>query len=357
MKTHKHLFDKIISFENLLLAAQKASQGKRKKRNVMRFNYALEDNLFQIQNELITKTYQPGAYHAFRIFDPKPRLISAADYRDRVVHHALCNVIEPIFNKGFIFDSYANRKDKGTHAGIRRAQKFLRANRYVFKCDIKKYFPSIDLELLKQEIRCKIADSETLWLIDTIIDGSNEQEFVYDFFPGDDLFTSLERRKGLPLGNLTSQFFANLFLSRFDHFVKEQLKVRFYARYVDDLLFADNDIRFLKGLIDPVQDYLNGLRLKLHPKKCHILRSDRGVPFLGQVVYPEYRLLKKQNVRRFCQRLKRLEWELEARTITGKQFNASINGWRGHACQADTFRLRQDLEEKFEHLELNLIVF
>ncbi|UCE08222.1 MAG: RNA-dependent DNA polymerase, partial [bacterium] len=247
MKTYKHLFEKIISFENLLVAAQQAGQGKGKKKNVMRFNFVREDNLVQIQQELINKTYQPGAYHAFRIFDPKPRLISAADFRDRVVHHALCNIIEPIFNKGFIFDCYANRKGKGTHAGIRRAQAFLRGNRFVLKCDIKKYFPSIDHEILKQEIRRKIADPETLWLIDTIIDGSNEQEFVYDFFPGDDLFTSQERRKGLPLGNLTSQFFANLFLSRFDHFVKERLKVKYYARYVDDLVYADNDIKFLKS--------------------------------------------------------------------------------------------------------------
>ena len=356
MKTHNHLFEKIISFDNLLDAAEKASRGKRKKRNVMRFNYTSEDNLFQIQEELMNKTYQPGGYHVFRIFDPKPRLISAAAFRDRVVHHALCNIIEPIFNSSFIFDCYANRMGKGTHAGIRRAQQFLRNNRYVLKCDIKKYFPSIDHELLKGELRRKIADPDALWLIDTIIDHSNDQEFVHDFFPGDDLFTALQRRKGLPLGNLTSQFFANVFLSRFDHFVKEELKVKNYARYVDDFLCADNDLNFLKGLLPPMQDYLNGLRLKLHPRKCHILRSDKGVLFLGQVIYPDYRLLKKQNIRRFCQRMKRMERELKTKEITEKRFNASIAGWLGHACQANTFRLRQDLEKRYGHLELNLTI-
>lgn len=354
MKTYNHLFDKIVSFENLLLAAQRASQGKKQKPNVMRFNFALEDNLWGLRQALIDKTYQPGAYHSFHIYEPKPRFISAAPFRDRVVHHALCNVIEPIFDETFIYDSYANRLGKGTHAGIRRVQQFLRANRFVLKCDIKKYFPSIDHQILKEEIRWKIADPDTLWLIDTIIDASNEQELVYDTFPGDDLFTPLERRKGLPLGNLTSQFFANLYLNRFDHFVKEELGAKFYARYVDDFLMAANDLGFLKEAKQPIKNYLIHLRLKLHPEKCHILRTDKGVPFLGQVIYPDYRLLKQQNVRRFCQRLKRLERQLSQGQIDRKRLEASIQGWYGHACQADTFRLRRDLQEKFSHLNLKL---
>ena len=354
MKTFGSLFEKIVSFENLLLAAKNASQGKRCKGNVAAFNYNLEENLLLVQQALIEKTYRPGGYRAFYIFDPKKRLISAAPFADRVVHHALCNIIEPLFDCTFLFDLYANRLGKGTHAGIRRAQKFLRANRFVLKCDIKKYFPSIDHELLKQEIRWKIADSDTLWLIDTIINGSNEQEFVYDIFPGDDRFTPLQRRKGLPLGNLTSQFFANLFLNRLDHYIKEKLRVRYYARYVDDLLLAANNIDFLKNVKKEIEAYLAKLRLKLHPKKCHILRSDKGVPFLGQVIFPHYRLLKKQNVKRFCQRLPRLAQMLDAGDITQKRYNASIQGWKGHAVQANTFRLRQGLEGKFFKLDLLL---
>ena len=357
MKTFKNLFNKIISFENLLLAAQKASQGKKGKFNVMRFNFNLEDNLLKLQHELVNKTYWPGEYHAFQIYDPKPRLISAAPFQDRVVHHALCNIIEPLFDNTFIYHCYANRKNKGTHAGIRRVQKFLRANRFVLKCDIKKYFPSIDHELLKQEIRWKIADPDTLWLIDTIIDGSNEQEFVYDTFPGDDLFGPLKRRKGLPLGNLTSQFFANLFLNRFDHFVKEILKANYYARYVDDFLIASNDLRYLKDAKSQIDNYLICLRLKLHPKKCHILQGEKGVAFLGQIIYPDYRLLKKDNIRRFCKKMKRFEHRLNNGEMDQKRVTSSIQGWKGHACQADTFRLRKDLEEKFSYLDLELTDF
>ncbi|MDZ7319586.1 MAG: reverse transcriptase/maturase family protein [candidate division KSB1 bacterium] len=347
MKTHRSLFEKIVTFENLWLAAKEASQGKRAKGNVAAFNYNLEENLVLLQQALIEKTYCPGGYRAFYIFDPKKRLISAAPFADRVVHHALCNVIEPLFDRTFIYDAYANRQGKGTHVAIKRAQKFLRGNRFVLKCDIKKYFPSIDHELLKQEIRWRIADPDALWLIDTIIDGSNEQEFVYDLFPGDDLFTPLERRKGLPLGNLTSQFFANLFLNRFDHFIKEVLQVRYYARYVDDFLLASNNIAFLKRVKQEIEAYLANLRLKLHPKKCHILRSDKGVPFLGQVIFPHYRLLKEQNVKRFSQRLPRLIQQLDAGDITQKRFNASIQGWKGHAVQANTIRLRQAFERKY----------
>lgn len=354
MKSYRNLFEAIVSFDNLLLAAQNASQGKRSKANVAVFNYNLEENLVLLQRALIDKTYRPGSYRAFHIFDPKKRLISAAPFADRVVHHALCNIIEPLFDRTFIYDCYANRQDKGTHNGIKRVQKFLRGNHFVLKCDIKKYFPSIDHEILKQEIRWKIADPDALWLIDAIIDGSNEQEFVYDIFPGDDLFTPSNRRKGLPLGNLTSQFFANLFLNRFDHFIKEILMVRYYARYVDDFLIAADSIAFLSEVKKEIEEYLAQLRLKLHPRKCHILRSDQGVPFLGQVIFPHYRLLKKQNVRRFSQRLPRLAQMLDAGDITQKRYNASIQGWKGHAVQANTFRLRQGLEGRFFELGINL---
>jgi len=186
MKTHKNLFALICSFENLLLAARLASRGKGLKTPALKFFLHLEENLLQIQRELATQTYEPGEYKTFEIVRPKRRMISAAPFRDRVVHHALCNVIAPLFERLFIFDSYANRSGKGTHAAIRRLQHFMRRARYVLKCDLRQYFPSIDLEILKQLIRQVIApsrfhneirkrggaDAETLWLIDKIIDGS-----------------------------------------------------------------------------------------------------------------------------------------------------------------------------------------
>jgi hypothetical protein len=178
MKTHKNLFIKIIAFENLLCAAQLAACGKREQPNVMHFLHRLEENLWRLQVELAKQSYQPGEYSTFQIYEPKPRMISAAPFRDRVVHHALVNVIGPLFEKSFIFDSYANRFGKGTHRAIRRYQHFLKLYRYVLKCDIKKYFPSIDHEILKALIRRRIADAKTLWLIDRIIDRSNPRRLV-----------------------------------------------------------------------------------------------------------------------------------------------------------------------------------
>lgn len=241
MKTYKNLFETLISFDNLLKASKKAQRDKRFRDNVARFNLNLEKNLIELQRELSQQVYHPGEYRSFYIYEPKKRLISAAPYRDRVVHHALCNVIEPIFERSFIFDSYANRKGKGTHRAVHRFQTYLQKYKYVLKCDIRKYFPSIDHQILKQKVRRKIADEQTLWLIDTIIDNSNLQEEVFDYFPGDDLFTPSERRRGLPIGNLTSQFFANVYLNDFDHFVKEKLRCQAYERYVDDFVLLVND--------------------------------------------------------------------------------------------------------------------
>ena len=198
MKTYNHLFEQICSFENLLSAAKKAQKGKRSKQDVAMFNFRLEHELLKLQEELLNGTYQPGEYYEFYIFEPKKRMISAAPYRDRVVHHALCNVIEPIFDKSFIYDTYACRKGKGTHRAVERFTQFCRKNKYVLKCDIKKYFPSIDHEILYELICHKIRDRRTLWLIKLIIDSSNEQERVLEYFENDDLLTPLERRKAFP---------------------------------------------------------------------------------------------------------------------------------------------------------------
>jgi retron-type reverse transcriptase len=234
MKRYGYLWSQIIKFDNLLAAARQAQKGKRFRENVLRFNYNLETELIQLHQELVTKTYRPGQYKTFQVKEPKPRLISAAPYRDRVVHHALCNVIMPIFERSLIHDTYANREGYGSHRALKRFTEFTRSSRYILQCDVRKYFPSIDHEILKNILRCKIKCPSTLWLIETIIDGSNEQETVIQYFPGDDLLTPAQRRRGLPIGNLTSQFFANVYLSSFDHFVKEQLKAKKYLRYVDD---------------------------------------------------------------------------------------------------------------------------
>ncbi|MGH7454270.1 MAG: reverse transcriptase domain-containing protein [bacterium] len=343
MKTHVNLYASICSFENLLAAAKKAQQGKRFQENVARCNVNLENELVQLQRELWQQTYQPGGYREFIIYEPKQRMISAAPYRDRVVHHALCNVIAPLFERTFIFDSYANRVGKGTHAAILRYQEFCRKNPFALKCDIKKYFPSIDHELLKAEIRRTIACPDTLWLIDRILDGSNAQEPVIEYFPGDDLFTPHERQKGLPIGNLTSQFFANVYLNRFDHFIKEILQCRFYLRYVDDSVVLGNDKAWLWEIKAQIETYLEHLRLRLHEHKCQIRCTDQGVTFLGFRVFPEFRLLRRDHIVRAQRRLRRLQTRYAAQEKSLAEVTRAVHGWLGHAAFGDTYHLREKL--------------
>jgi len=279
MKRYGNLFPQIVAFENLLTAAKKAQKAKRYKKNVLAFNDNLENEIFQLQEALNAKTYQPGAYTTFEIKEPKPRLISAAPYRDRVVHHALCNIIEPIFERTFVAESYANRKGFGTHKALQRFIQFARSNRCLLQCDIQKYFPSIDHAILKSLLRRKIKCPNTLWLVDTIIDNSNPQVPVVAYFPGDDLLTPQSRRHGLPIGNLTSQFLANVYLNGFDHFVKEKLKISQYVRYVDDFALFSDDYDLLKAARLAIEDYLVTLRLKIHPIKSQL--KDVCPPYLA----------------------------------------------------------------------------
>lgn len=343
MKRHKHLWPEIIDFENLLLAARRAQKGKRLQASVLGFNYHLETELLKLQEELTLQTYRPGGYTTFEIYDPKCRLISAAPYRDRVIHHALCNIIQPIFERTFIDDSYANRLGYGTHKALRRFTHWARTSRYVLQCDIQKYFPSIDLEILKTLIRRKIQCPETLWLIDVIIDHSNEQIPVHELFPGDDLFTILERRRGLPIGNLTSQFFANVYLNGFDHFVKEQLKVKKYLRYVDDFALLSDDPAFLADARLALEDYLAGLRLKIHPIKSQLFETRHGANFLGFRVLSDRIRVRKENLRRGKRRLKQLQADYGSAKIGFRELDQSIQSWLAHLDHGDTWHLRQEI--------------
>jgi len=350
------VFPQISSFPNLLDAFAGACQGKRDKPNVATFEANLENEVFQLKIELDSGAYRPGPYKAFQIYEPKERTISAAPFRDRVVHHALCNVIEPVFEKTFIHDTYANRLGKGSHRGIHRCQQYLKNYRHALKTDIRKYFPSIDHVILKQLIRQKIDCPRTLWLIELIIDGSNPQEEIAEYFAGDDLFTPHERRRGLPMGNLTSQFFANFYLSPLDHFVKETLRLP-YLRYVDDFVLFSNDKAELETARQRIESFLGEhLRLRLHPKKTHIIPCEKGITFLGQRIFRTHRLLCKANVRRFYKRLRKRLALFRAGKLHPDKLEAQLNSWLGHAKQADTFRLRRKiLHQLFFEYGLNVV--
>lgn len=347
MKTHKNLFDKIVDYENMLMAAAKAQRGKRFEPCVLAFNHEMEKNLFKLQDELKNGSYQPGPYYGFYIHEPKKRLISAAPYRDRVVHHALCNIIEPVFEKVFIYDTYACRKEKGTHRAVLRYSEYCRQNKYVLKCDIKKYFPSIDHQILKKLIRRKIACKQTLWLVDKIIDNSNPQEEVLEYYPGDDLFTPGERRKGIPIGNLTSQFFANIYLNDLDHFIKEKLFCRNYIRYCDDFVLFCDDKAKLHEWRQAIISHLETLRLKLHENKSQVSPVKKGTTFLGFRIYPEYRRLVRENLVLARRRLKKLKEALLAGEKDLSACRNSIMAWFGHARWADTFMLRKQIAEEW----------
>jgi retron-type reverse transcriptase len=343
MKRHANLWPQVINFGNLMDAAEKARKRKSSHRSVIQFEYRLEEELVNLQDELCEKTYQPGAHRSFYIYEPKKRMISASPYRDRVVHHALCNVIGPVFERTFTRDSFANRVGYGTHRALRRFTEMARSRRYILQCDIRKYFPSIDLEILKDQIRRKLKCADTLWLIETIIDAGNPQEEVIEFFPGDDLFTPYERRRGLPIGNLTSQFFANIYLNGFDHFVKERLRIADYVRYVDDFaLFGDDRERLVEARA-AIEEYLDGLRLRIHPVKSQLFETSRGPCFVGFQVLPDRIRVRGQNLRRARRRLKQLQARYRRGEIALNEVTQSIQSWVAHLAHGDTWRLRETI--------------
>ena len=338
----RDLFDGIASFPALREAGLRAAKGKRGKPGAAAYLANLETETLRLERELRTGRYRPGRYKTIEIFAPKHRVVSAAPFRDRVVHHAFCAVCEPIFERGFVHDSYANRLGKGTHRAVARYEKFRDRHAHVLRCDVYRYFPAIDHEILKRDLRRRIACERTLDLADRIIDSSNPQEPVNVHFPGDDLLTPLERRRGLPIGNLTSQFFANLYLDGLDHFCKEVLRAKGYLRYVDDFALFHDDRARLDEWRQRIARYLEGRRLRLHPRKTVILPTSEPAPFLGFVLLPDgRRRLPEDNVRRFRNRLRGLRDRWRHGTVEKEEVLRRVDSWIAHAEHANTRRLRQ----------------
>lgn len=333
MRRHKNLYSQIVSFQNLLKAARLAQRNKRFRSSTARFNFFLEKELCDLQHQLTEKSYVSGKYHHFLIHEPKKRMISAAPYRDRVVHHAIHNILEPIFDPTFIYDSYATRKGKGTHSAIDRFQEFACKTRYVLKCDIRQYFPSIDQTVLLDLIERKIACKDTMWLIRKILDFSREYDVNNVHFAC--------KQIGIPIGNLTSQFFANIYLNGMDHFIKERLGCRYYLRYMDDFVVFHDDKPFLWSVKQAIQDYLMDLSLCLHENKCRVFATNHGTPFLGLFISSHSRRLKRANVIKFKRRLRQFQFLYGQGSIEWKQISQSVRSWIGHAVHADTMRLRE----------------
>ena len=330
-------YEKIYAFENILSAAYSCRKGKSKNESVMHFFDNLEENVIQIQNELMWCEYSPSPYHQFFVFEPKRRLISAPSFKDRVVHRAIYNVIEPLFDKTYIYDSYACRRGKGTHKGADRTQDFIRrverksGKAYALKADIYHYFSSINHSILKGILSKKIKCQKTLSLLCFIIDTS----------PIDELGV------GIPLGNLTSQMFANIYLNELDRYAKHYLKEKYYVRYMDDFVFIGPNKDDLHKTRADVERFLwSELRLKTNSKTqiFPIAKlKGRAVDFLGYRIYASHRLLRKSSVKRIKSKLKKLRKGYEDGSVKTPELQQSIQSWLGHARHAQTYNLRRTL--------------
>lgn len=277
-------FKEIISVPNLFCAWQEFVNGKRYKKDVMEFSVGLSENIINLHRDLKDKTYTHGGYHAFNISDPKPRNIHKATVRDRLLHHAMYRVLFVYFDTLFIHDSYSCRTGKGTHRAIRRFEEFGRRasvnNKktvWVLKCDVRKFFASIDQKILLDILEFQIADKDMVWLLREVISS----------------FESAEKGKGLPLGNLTSQLLVNVYMNWFDQYMKHRLKTQYYIRYADDFIIMDTDRKVLEDILRHIQIFLkDNLLLDLHPDKVFIKTLASGVDFLGWVHFPHHRVLR-----------------------------------------------------------------
>jgi hypothetical protein len=336
------LWEEVVSWENLWRAYRKAAKTKRGRYPAAAFEHQVADRLLLLQQELTTLTYQPGAYTHFYIHDPKKRKISAAPFRDRVVHHALCNVIEPLFEQRFFPHSYANRVGKGTHAAIDRLQCLAGHYGYVLRADIVKHFPSIDHAILLAEIEKAVQDKQVLGLVALILaSGAGVLADEYDMvhFPGDDLFAYF-RPRGLPIGNLTSQFWSNVYMNPFDWFIARDLGCNAYLRYVDDFALFGHDKQLLYRWKRALIDALGKLRLTIHRDQAQVIPVEHGIPWLGFVVYPKHRKLKARNAVKFTRCLEGRWADYCAGRITFAEFDATVQGWINHVRYGDTWGLR-----------------
>lgn len=345
-RTYRNLYPQIYDFDNLYLAWRRARRGgKRKWPAVAAFEFDLERNLWELHDALAAQTYRPGHYRHFTIYEPKVRRISAAPFGDRVVHHALMQIIWPIFEARMIHDSYACRVGKGTHRAIDRCQHFTRGYPYVLQCDVVEFFPSVDHQILREQLFHYITCPPTQGLIDQILNsgvGVLDAHYTPVYFPGDDLF-AVNRDRGLPIGNLTSQNWGNWYLNALDQFVKHDLKCPAYLRYCDDFLLFAADKATLWEWRAAIVDFLAMLRLTLHAERAQVYPVKNGIPWLGFRVYPTHRRLLRRNIKAFLRRFRAQREAFQRRAVEPEKIQQSLRAWIAHAAHANTYRLRSRL--------------
>ncbi|MFH1855575.1 MAG: reverse transcriptase/maturase family protein [bacterium] len=343
MKIYKNVFENIISLENLFSAWNKFKSDKQKKQDVCQFEWRLEQNIFQLYRNLKCQRYKHGAYTSFYIHDPKQRHIHKATVRDRVLHHAVFKTLNPIFEPTFIPNSLSCRVGKGTHKGIDILEKALRQISknnfkpcFVLKCDIKKFFETIDHRILLNIISQRIKDEKAIWFLEEIIESFSSK------------YSTIFEPKGVPIGNLTSQLFANIYLNEFDQFIKQELNIKHYLRYTDDFIIVSENKSDLENLIAPIRSFLSDkLALELHPKKVIIRKFHQGIDFLGYVVLPHYRLLRTKTRQRIFKKIEKQVKERKEGIISQETLEQSLNSYLGVLSHADTYELEEKLKNQF----------
>jgi len=350
MKTYRNLYKKLYSFQNLHEAYQNAVKRKTSSKEVQEFQKHWRFHLCNLLRELKTKTYFPKPLQKFVLRDPKTRVICVSAFRDRVVHHALVNILQPIFEPRFIYDSYASRRGKGMLKALQRFDEFKKkvskngklipnarnTNEvcgFVLKADIKHYFETVDKELLVQILKRYVKDETVLWLTRIILDN----------------YSSEVHGKGMPLGNWTSQFFANVYLNELDQFVKHELKIKYYIRYVDDFVIFSDSKEELSVCKEKINLFLKkNLELELHPDKCSIIPLRRGVTFLGFRIFYQYKIVRQRNIKKIKKKLAGLLQEYEHSLLNVQDILNVLHGWNGYAKIGNTYQLRKELEKSIK---------
>jgi len=323
MKRAGNLIEQIVKMDNLYLAFYKAQKSKNDKEEVQKFRKNLHENIKNLQKQIQTGEVNVGNYHYFTIFDPKVRLICAADFSERVLHHALMNVCHPYFERNMIFDTYATRINKGVYKAIDKARNGMKNYQYVAKLDVRKYFDSISHEILKGKLQRIYKDKILLKIFTQIIDSY-----------------TVEKGVGLPIGNLTSQYFANFYLSSIDHFAKEVLRIPIYVRYMDDILLFENEKNHLKSSVMKLEDKMyKDLCLKLKPIEIH--HCSRGVSFLGYKIYPNKILLNRNSKKRFKNKMKKYNQNFDENLWNEKEYQNHIVPLLAFVQKANTWFLRK----------------
>jgi RNA-directed DNA polymerase len=342
MKVARYLFDRMVAVENLLLAWRHFKRGKRQRKDIQYFERYVEDFIFDLHEDLATLSYQHGGYQHFHVFDPQKRYISKACVRDRLVHQMLYAVLTEVFDQTFVFHSFSCRVDKGTHAGVHELQKILRkVSRngkqacFALKMDVQRFFDSVNHDILKSLLRKRIQDHRVLCIIDRVIDSFGSQP--------DHI-----RNIGLPLGNVTSQIFANVYLHPLDDFVKHTLQQKYYLRYCDDFIIVAHEKSQLTALIEPIGNFLaQKLLLTLHPKKIILSNMHQGIDFLGYVLFLNHRLLRTSTRRRMQRRLKAKYDAYLKQKITPTHMDQCLQSYLGILSHANAYHLTQSLKNTY----------